>query len=52
MEKTMTEKVIAFLESNKIQCTVDRNPSKEKIDLILKQIEKTNKMLNAKNKGE
>jgi hypothetical protein len=46
MYKYTTEQFISFFESNKIQYTVDRNPSKEKIDLILKQIEKTKQILN------
>jgi hypothetical protein len=36
MYKYTIEQFISFFESNKIQYTVDRNPSKEKIDLILK----------------
>jgi hypothetical protein len=48
MYKYTTEQFISFLESNKIEYTIDRNPSKEKIDLILKQIEKTKQILNTK----
>ena len=40
----ITEELIAFLESNNFQYTLDRNPSEEKIKIINERIAKNKKI--------